>query len=183
MEETQLPHKPIENNLNISVNEKGALEVTKHAGGRPTEYNEEIITKTEEYIKQCVDDIEEYHKTRGDKSDTYERIVRVRLPTIEGLAVYLKVGKQTLYDWEKVNPKFLDVMNDLRNIQADRLINNGMNGDYSPVIAKVLLTKHGYREGIDQTTNDKDMPIPILKLDALLRNNSDKENIEPKEQN
>ena len=31
-----------------------------------------------------------------------------------------------------------------------------------PTIAKVLLTKHGYREGIDQTTNDKDLPTPIL---------------------
>lgn len=146
-----------------------------HPGGRPTEYNEEIVIKAKEYIDQCVDDIEEYHKTRGDKSDSYERIVRVKLPTIEGLAVYLGVRKQTLYNWEEEHKEFLDVMDDLRNIQADRLINNGMNGDYNPTIAKVLLTKHGYREGIDQTTNDKDLPQPIMQINDIPTDNSNKE--------
>ena len=45
--------------------------------------------------------------------------------------------------------------------QADRLLNNGLSGNYNPTIAKVMLTKHGYREGIDNTTNDKDLPAPI----------------------
>jgi hypothetical protein len=47
----------------------------------------------------------------------------------------------------------------LRAKQADRLLNNGLAGTYNSTIAKVLLTKHGYREGIDATTNDKDIGI------------------------
>jgi hypothetical protein len=32
------------------------------------------------------------------------------------------------------------------------LINNGLSGDYNPTIAKVLLSKHGYREEVKQDT-------------------------------
>lgn len=129
----------------------------KHAGGRPTEYNQSILEKSKEYLKICVDEIEEYHKTRGEKSDGYERLVRVKIPTIEGLAVYLGITRPTVYDWIKIHPEFSYIIDELQAIQADRLLNNGLSGDYNPTIAKVLLTKHGYREGIDQTTNDKDI--------------------------
>ena len=130
--------------------------------GRPTDYTEKITTRAQKYLDGCVDSIEEYHKTRGEKSDSYERIVRVKIPTIEGLASYLKISKDTVYAWEKIHKEFSYVIDDLRSTQADRLINNGMSGDYNPTIAKVLLTKHGYREGIDKTTNYKDLPTPIL---------------------
>ena len=132
--------------------------------GRPIEYNQDYVIKTEEYLKSCVDEIEEYHKTRGEKSDGYDRLVRVKLPTIEGLAVYLGVNKTTIYEWEKIFGEFSNVIDKLRAIQADRLINNGLSSDYNPVIAKVLLTKHGYREGLDQTTNDKELPTPIINV-------------------
>lgn len=130
----------------------------KHAGGRPTDYSEEIVTKAQEYIDSCEDEEYDYHKTRGDKSDSYEYKVKVKLPTIEGLAFFLRIDKTTIYEWEKKYPKFSNVINDLRSKQANMLINKGLSGDYNPTIAKVLLTKHGYREGLDQTTNDKDLP-------------------------
>lgn len=130
--------------------------------GRPTIYNEEILVKTQEYIDSCEDVQFDYHKTHGEKSDSYEYKVKVKLPTIEGLAFYLKVHRDTLYEWEKEHKEFSDMMGDLRAKQADTLINKGLSGEYNPTIAKVLLTKHGYREGIDQTTNDKDLPTPIL---------------------
>ena len=48
-----------------------------------------------------------------------------------------------------------------RSIEST-LINKGLSGDYNPTIAKVLLTKHGYREGIDATTNNKDVGTVLL---------------------
>lgn len=139
----------------------------KHPGGRPLTYTSDMITKTEEYLSQCVDEVENYHKTRGKRSDSYERIVNVRLPTIEGLAVHLGISRDTVYDWEKNYEGFSDILAILRATQADALINNGLSGNYNPTIAKVLLTKHGYREGIDQTTNDKDIPTPIMDVNKL----------------
>ena len=124
--------------------------------GRPTDYSEDILTKAREYLSARRDEVEEYHKTRGEKSDTYDRLVRVKLPTIEGLAVYLQVHRDTLYEWEKQHPAFSDILAELRSEQADRLINSGLSGDYNPTIAKVLLTKHGYREGHEHTGPDGD---------------------------
>jgi hypothetical protein len=132
--------------------------------GRPVEYTEEILTKANEYLSNCTDEVIEYHKTRGEKSDSYERLVNVKIPTIEGLAVHLHIARDTVYDWEKKYPKFSYILEDLRSEQANRLLNNGLSGTYNSTIAKVLLTKHGYREGIDQTTNDKDLPTPIVHV-------------------
>jgi DNA-packaging protein gp3 len=136
---------------------------------RPVEYTEEYDKKAQEYLDGCVDTIEEYWKTRGVKSDSYERLVRVKLPTIEGLAVYLGIHKDTVYEWEKTYSTFSDVIADLRAIQADRLLNNGLSGDYNPVIAKVLLTKHGYREGIEASgVGGKDLiPENTAEIDRL----------------
>lgn len=110
--------------------------------GRPPIYSVETLKRTEEYIQSCED-------TKDD----------VRLPTIEGLAFSLKIHKDTIYTWRKDEGKepFSDLIEDLLSKQADRLVNNGLSGRYNPTIAKVLLTKHGYREGIDQTTNDRDI--------------------------
>ena len=148
-----------------------------HAGGRPTEYNEEILTKARQYLSECVDDEDEFHSTRGEKSDGYQRLVRVRIPTIEGLAVYLKINRCTVYDWKEKYQKFSDIFEELLAKQADRLLNNGLSGNYNSTIAKVMLTKHGYREGIDQSTNGKDLPIPLLNV---LNNNSDSKDSETK---
>ncbi len=128
--------------------------------GRPTIYTEEILTKTREYILGCEDSIEEYHKTRGEKSDGYERIVKVKLPSIEGLAYHLGIHKDTIYEWRKEKVKFSELIEELLAKQARELINKGLSGDYNPTIAKVLLTKHGYREGTELTGKDGTNLIP-----------------------
>ena len=125
--------------------------------GRPTDYSEDILKQTNEYLESCQDEEVEQEKKEG--WTTYK--IKAKLPTIEGLASYLSIHKDTIYEWCKVHSKFSDLIEELRNDQADRLINSGLSGDYNPTIAKVLLTKHGYREGLDQTTNDKELPTPI----------------------
>lgn len=125
--------------------------------GRPTEYSEEILEKAEAYIQECQDEWDEFHKTRGDKSDSYERVLNVKLPTIEGLAVRLKLSRETIYDWETKYPDFSDILEELRAIQAERLLNMGLSGDYNPLIAKLVLSKHGYieKKDIDHTSKGK----------------------------
>lgn len=134
--------------------------------GRPTEYSQEIIEKTLEYLSNC---------GVFTEPDT-GKIILVNLPSIEGLAYEIKVSKNTLYEWEKKHTEFQDVMDELRAKQAQFLINNGLSGAFNPTITKVILTKHGYREGIDQTTNDKELPTPILH--GVFSNNSTEENSE-----
>lgn len=142
---------------------------------RPPIYNEEILKMAEEYLLSCED--EEIEKGT-DERPIYH--IRVKLPTKGGLANYLGVSRETLYDWAKKYPEFSDIMERLGAEQEDKLINNGLSGDYNPTIAKVLLTKHGYREGVDQTTNDKELPTPILYVPT---DNSNKENNPTEETN
>lgn len=125
--------------------------------GRPVIYGERILKLADEYFTICQD--REVEKGNPEKP-IYG--LKVKLPTKGGLAKFLGVSRETLYAWAKEYPEFSDVMESLGSEQEDRLINSGLSGEYNPTIAKVLLTKHGYREGIDQTTNDKDLPVPIL---------------------
>lgn len=129
----------------------------KHRAGRPPEYSEDYLKKAEEYLLSCED--EEIEKGTEDRP-VYS--LKVKIPTKGGLAKYLGVARDTLYDWSSKYPEFSDIMESLSAEQEDKLINNGLSGDYNPTIAKVLLTKHGYREGTDVTTNNKELPTPIL---------------------
>lgn len=134
--------------------------------GRPSEYSLEIIKKTQEYIESCEDD--EIQQTIGMSAkgtELFKNKVVVNIPTIEGLAYYLKINRDTIYDWSKKFKEFSDIIEELKAKQANALINKGLSGDYNPTIAKVLLTKHGYREGIENTGNEGGpMQIDISKM-------------------
>lgn len=120
-----------------------------HPGGRPTEYNETFLQKAREYLATCEDT--EIERENGDKT-VYS--LKVKLPTKGGLALYLGIARDTLYDWSSKYPEFSDIMEALSAEQEDKLINSGLSGDYNPTIAKVLLTKHGYsdKQEVDVTT-------------------------------
>ena len=121
----------------------------KHAGGRPTDYlGEETIKLVREYIDSCKDEIvPRLKQENGEKGYVmYENRLRVKLPSIEGLAVYLKVARSTIYEWEKTYSEFSDILDELKARQAEVLLNNGLSGDYNSTITKVILTKHGYVE-------------------------------------
>lgn len=128
--------------------------------GRPVEYKDEIVERVKQYLILCEDPD------------------NIQLPTIEGLSLFLDISRETVYDWEKKYENFSDIIRKVRAEQANQLIQRGLSGKYNPTITKVLLTKHGYREGIDQTTNDKDLPIPLLN--GIFNNDSNKKDSESK---
>lgn len=130
--------------------------------GRPTGYSPAIISKTLEYLETCVDDIDEFHKTRGEKSDSYDRLVIVNLPTIEGLALYLKVNRSSIYEWRDKYPSFSDTLEVLMSMQKQKLITGGLSGDYNPVIAKLVLSaNHSMAEKVDTDITSKGEAISI----------------------
>jgi len=122
--------------------------------GRPTILTKELKERAQLYIQECEDVETEFHKTRGEKSDSFDKVIQVKLPTIEGLALYLGTARSTLYEWRDLDKEFSDIFDKLLQKQANMLISKGLSGDYNPTIAKVLLTKHGYREGNEVTGKD-----------------------------
>jgi len=117
---------------------------------RPTIYNEEILNKTTEYINGCKD------------FELENKLIKVNIPTIEGLARYLDINKTTIYAWRKEKEEFSNLIETLLAEQATRLVNGGLTGSYNSTIAKVLLTKHGYRDATDSDVTSGGDKITIV---------------------
>jgi len=126
---------------------------------RPTDYSDEMLAKAREYLSACKDGVE-VEAGPGDKP-AFRRVVKV--PTKGGLARHLGISRDTLYKWSEAHDGFSDIMEEVGSEQEDRLINNGLAGTYNPTIAKVLLTKHGYRDAVDTDLTSKGGSVqPIL---------------------
>ena len=96
--------------------------------GRPTKLTDEIIAEARAYL------------------DATDISVATLLPTIEGLAQTIHIHRDTIYQWEKDNKDFSDILEDLRQMQANKIIQNSMQNRYNPTISKMMLSKHGYVE-------------------------------------
>lgn len=133
--------------------------------GRPTKYDDTILDKTQDYINSCVDEYDEFHKTRSDNSNGYDRLVKVNLPSVAGLAVYLRVSKSTIWLWAKDYPDFSDALDEIAVLQEKRLVDGGMSGEYNSTIAKlVLATNHNYREKSDVTSDNEKLQAGVIIL-------------------
>lgn len=116
-------------------------------------YKPEYIQKIGEYLQQNQDEYTEFHKTRSSArmgSNSFERVVRVKLPSIRGFAKYIGVSRKTIYNWRDEYPDFAEALEQINEEQYERLINAGLEGSYNPTITKVLLSaNHGIRDGVD----------------------------------
>lgn len=113
--------------------------------GRPTKYDEkEFQDKLKKYLKIRQDDVESFTNNRGGIS----RVWQVKLPTIEGFAEYMGVMRRTLQLWEKQYPNIVGKgLDQIRNKQLQRLIDEGLGGNYNSSIVKLLLShNHGIKE-------------------------------------
>ena len=122
--------------------------------GRPTEYSQAILDLARMYLDNLPED-EVVH-------------------SIEGLADYICINRDTIYNWASQEDKkaFSDIVEEVRHKQANTRINKGLTGAFTSPIAKVMLSKHGYREGIENMGKDgKDLiPDKIIedKIDSVL---------------
>lgn len=152
---------------------------------RWTTYNDEFLKKTYEYIDSCVDSYDEFHKTRGEKSDTFERIEVPKPPSKEGLALHLDVSRKTIYNWEKESEEFSDALDKLDCTSIVMLEQGGLSNRYNAVIAKVRLARLGVSETVQadinlngKVENTNTLSITALKALSILEED---ENSEEKE--
>lgn len=150
------------------------------SAGRPTEYNEKVLEKAREYLALCVDEQYDWTKTVG-ASTSYEYKIKVKLPSIEGLAKYLGIARSTVYEWKEIYSDFSDILEEILAEQAERLINNGLSGNYNPTISKLILTKHGYSDKQETDITSDGKPLPILTAMNVHSHNSDSQDSEAPE--
>lgn len=130
--------------------------------GRPTDYTPELLEKAKAYLSLTQDEF-------------FENRVKVNLPSIAGLAKYLGISRQTIYEWSRQEGKeeFTDILERILAEQELRLLNNGLSGTYNSNIVKLALGKHGYTDKQDLTTDGKPMTALVQFLDGKESNNSD----------
>ena len=113
---------------------------------RPSKYNDKIPGRVLDYLSEWM----------------HEDAV----PSIEGLADYLDINKSTIYEWEHRHQEFSHVLEKVRNRQVRTLFNHGLRGDYNATLAKLMLTKHGYSDKVEQSST---IEFPQLDIDEVDR--------------
>lgn len=117
--------------------------------GRPTEYTPEVLEKAQELLSEAL-----------AARDDHEKVVTP--PNMAQLAGRLGVSRKTIYNWANSHEEFLHIVEQILAIQEDMLLDRGLVGQYNASIAKLMLTKHGYTDKQDITSDGKALPTPIL---------------------
>ena len=88
------------------------------------------------------------------------------IPGMESLAKYLKVGRQTLYDWRKSKDdaedkyaEFNELIDQMMGDQKDELENGGLSKAFDPKTVALILSQHGVvmKKELDHTSSDGSM--------------------------
>lgn len=107
--------------------------------GRPTKSTDELIQSAWDYVDGGWEAV-------GDK-----------VPSVAGLACEIGVSRETCYAWAKENQnQFSDILNAIAKTQERELLNNGLIGKFNPPITKMMLSKHGYSDKVEQDLTSSD---------------------------
>jgi len=120
-------------------------------GGRPSDYTPEIVEAAWAYANGG-------WQEAGDP-----------VPSVAGLACEIGVHRETCYAWAKHEDKeFSDVLNTIAETQERNLVRGGLGGKFNGAITKMMMTKHGYSDRIEQdnTSSDGSMSIQAV-LDSI----------------
>lgn len=159
----------------VQLNKKYGLNVSDMCGkghekvngkcpkcGRPTDYttDEDMAKKVNEYLDSKQDDYKvikkPYIDKEGKEREAADIVFSVQLPTHEGFALMLGVNSSTLYEWEKEHPEFSKSLEKIKDVQRERLINQGLAENYNSTIAKLILSaNHGMAEKTSQDITSK----------------------------
>jgi len=107
--------------------------------GRPSSYTPEVIEKAWQYVNGG-------WIAAGDK-----------IPTVAGLACEIGVCRETCHAWAKQDGnEFSHILGEIAKTQERELVNNGLSGNFNAPITKMMLTKHGYSDRVEQAHTSPD---------------------------
>lgn len=125
---------------------------------RPTKYTPELLEAAHAYADGM-------WRENGDA-----------VPTVVGLAIDLGIDEETAHRWgkEKGKEEFSKLLTRVKDLQHRHLVNKGLNGETNPAITKMMMTKHGYSDKVEQdhTSSDGSM-TPKVTTYALPDNGRD----------
>jgi hypothetical protein len=104
--------------------------------GRPTKYTPALLDECQVYL------------------DNYQEGGDV-MPSHIGLFLHIGISTTCGYDWAKEESKkeFSDILERCMQMQHQKLMNSGLNGEFNSNITKLALGKHGYSDKQDLGIN------------------------------
>lgn len=123
---------------------------------------------------------------KGEYRKEEEKLLPANLPTLERFASTLDVYVDTMVDWATMknkdgtykHPEFHRAYVKCKQLQKDILVANGLAGLYQSNFAIFVaknFTDMEDKTKVDNTTNGKDLPTPIIQINVP-SNNSDEKN-------
>lgn len=109
----------------------------KRPVGRPSELPQ-TLEKAKEYLNGGWKDI-------GDL-----------VPSIASLACYCGKHRDNIYEYMKQSQEFTDIAKAISTLQESTLLRGGLSGDFNPSISKLILSKHGYSDKVEQDVRSSD---------------------------
>lgn len=122
---------------------------------RPSKYTQQFIDKTKEYLLNYKE---------------HNQVV----PSIAGLSNYLGIARSTLYDHAEKHKQFRDILDEVKKTQELELFNGALTGKLNPVISKLMLTKHGYSDKVEQDVTTSEKPSIEISFEKPKDNQEDK---------
>jgi len=126
---------------------------SNNPNGRNSLYTPQVLKDTQFYL--------DYFKDLGHV-----------VPSIQGLARYLKIGLSTIKGWCHDDDKreFMATLEDIKTEQAHLLINQGLDNKFNSCISKLMLANHGYHDraevaNYDGNTSDKQWSVESVTPD------------------
>lgn len=142
------------------------------AGGRPTKYNKDVVSK----VKRFYSEWEMYYETPVDKQDKQGNTTTTMKrcpnppPTKEDLSKYLDINRDTLYDWCDKYPEFSDTIKKRhKELAKEMLTTNGLLGGYNASFA-IFAAKNmiGWKDKSE--VEHKGLPKPPTTLNVAITN-------------
>jgi len=125
--------------------------------GRPTEYTEEMLCKAIDYVQSF-----------AENGCAPNNPIEV-FPSIVGLCKHINRSKSIVYDWAKHKDKsdFSDILSCVNELQEVFLLNKGLNGEFNPAVTKMILSKHGYSDKVEQDHKSSDGTMSPTRIELV----------------
>lgn len=98
------------------------------------------------------------------------------VPSVDGLSVYLKKHRGTLYVWRDLFPEFAEILSFIKTHQVHEAASGALVGKYNSKIAAMMMTNFGeYVEKVttDHTSSDRSMSPTRIEIVAATDDDSE----------
>ena len=86
------------------------------------------------------------------------------IPSVAGLACYLGVSREIIYNWKDKDETFFNILRSILTLQERTLLNGGLGKDFNPVITKLVLGKHGYSDKQEEDNSEEVLANALQNL-------------------